>query len=227
MDRKSANRAVDEAVGNAIEDLESAPSRAAVVYDAIRPPLVAIRSQRTGTSGEGLGTGVIINDRGAILTALHVVEGGSDLRVSFADGAVSPATIQSTDPDNDIAVLVAERLPEVVVPAVIGSTAGLRIGDEAFVVGHPLGLLASLSAGVISGLDRSLPREQGSALRGLIQFDAAVNPGNSGGPLLNRHGQVIGIVTGLADPSERGRFMGIGFAVPISTAGGAAGAPPK
>ena len=98
---------------------------------------------------------------------------------------------------------------------------------DAFVVGHPLGFVASLSAGVISGLDRSTPRENGTTMTGLIQFDAAVNPGNSGGPLLNRNGQVVGIVTALANPSRDGYFIGIGFAVPIGTAGGAAGAPRK
>jgi S1-C subfamily serine protease len=87
--------------------------------------------------------------------------------------------------------------------------------------------VGSISAGVVSGLDRSLSRDDGTPLRGLIQFDAAVNPGNSGGPLLNRNGQVVGIVTALANPAKDGFFMGIGFAVPIGTAGGGAGAPRK
>jgi S1-C subfamily serine protease len=109
------------------------------------------------------------------------------------------------------------------VPAVLGG--GAQIGDEAFAVGHPLGLVGSLSAGVVSGLNRTFPLQNGRTLTGMIQFDAAVNPGNSGGPLLNRNGQVIGIVTGLANPSGEDNFIGIGFAVPIGTAGGAAGAP--
>ena len=110
-------------------------------------------------------------------------------------------------------------------PAVLGG--GAQIGDETFAVGHPLGLVGSLSAGVISGLDRSFPLANGRTLAGMIQFDAAVNPGNSGGPLLNRNGQVIGIVTGLANPAGDDYFIGIGFAVPIGTAGGAAGAPAR
>jgi S1-C subfamily serine protease len=122
-------------------------------------------------------------------------------------------------------VLTPAKLPEVVVPAVLGG--GAQIGDEAFAVGHPLGLVGSLSAGVISGLDRSFPLSNGKTLTGMIQFDAAVNPGNSGGPLLNRNGQVIGIVTGLANPAGDDDFIGIGFAVPIGTAGGAAGAPSR
>ena len=104
---------------------------------------------------------------------------------------------------------------------------GGQVGDEAYAVGHPLGYVGSLTSGVISGLDRSIKASDGKTLRGLIQFDAAVNPGNSGGPLLNRGGQVIGIVTALANPSRDGYFIGIGFAVPIGTAGGAANAPPK
>ena len=118
-----------------------------------------------------------------------------------------------------------ERGPEVIVPAVLGG--GGQVGDEAYAVGHPLGYVGSLTSGVISGLDRSARARTARGCDGLIQFDAAVNPGNSGGPLLNRAGQVIGIVTALANPSRDGYFIGIGFAVPIGTAGGAANAPPK
>jgi S1-C subfamily serine protease len=146
------------------------------------------------------------------------------VEVTFADGTEATAEVASEDPENDIAVLMADRPPEVIVPAVLGSSSALQVGDEAFAVGHPLGLTGSLSAGVISGLERAIPIGNGQTLRGLIQFDAAVNRGNSGGPLLNRDGQVIGIVTALANPSEQGYFIGIGFAVPIGTAtGGAAG----
>jgi S1-C subfamily serine protease len=103
----------------------------------------------------------------------------------------------------------------------------MRIGDEVFAVGHPLGLYGSLSAGVISGFDRSFqPQHSTHRLQGLIQIDAAVNPGNSGGPLLNRDGQVIGIVAGLVNPTEQEVFIGLGFAVPITLAGTAAGLPP-
>jgi S1-C subfamily serine protease len=122
-------------------------------------------------------------------------------------------------------VLTPQQLPTVVVPAVLGG--GAQIGDETFAVGNPLGLVGSLSAGVISGLGRTFPLTNGKTLTGMIQFDAAVNPGNSGGPLLNREGQVIGIVTGLANSTGDDQFIGIGFAVSISAAGGAAGAPAK
>ncbi|MDQ4068896.1 MAG: trypsin-like peptidase domain-containing protein [Actinomycetota bacterium] len=219
------NGIVDRKVGAAIAELQGQPPPSVTVYDAIRLPLVAIRSERArGTGGPALGSGVIVNTRGDILTSLHVVEGAAAINVSFSDGTESPASVSASDPDHDIAVLRPARLPEVVVPAVLGG--GAQVGDEAFAVGHPLGLVGSLSAGVISGLDRSFPLSNGRTITGMIQFDAAVNPGNSGGPLLNRNGEVIGIVTGLANPSGDG-FIGIGFAVPIGTAGGAAGAPAR
>jgi S1-C subfamily serine protease len=213
-------------IDEAIEDLQSQPARSAEVYNVILPSVVVIQTDLTSAApGSGLGTGVIINNQGLILTALHVVQKATTIRVSFADGTETPATIESEDPENDIAVLSTERLPDVLVPAVLGG--GIRVGDETYAVGHPLGLVGSISAGVVSGLDRSLSRDDGTPLRGLIQFDAAVNPGNSGGPLLNRNGQVVGIVTALANPAKDGFFMGIGFAVPIGTAGGGAGAPRK
>jgi S1-C subfamily serine protease len=221
------NGIVDEKVGAAIEALQAQPPAGVSVYQAIVPPLVVIETQRPGGPGgrSGTGSGVIVNSQGDILTSLHVVEGAASITVSFSDGTKSPAAIRSADSAHDIAVLAPSRLPEVVVPAVLGG--GAQVGDEVFAVGHPLGLVGSLSAGVVSGLDRSFPLANGRTLGGMIQFDAAVNPGNSGGPLLNRNGQVIGIVTGLANPGGDDEFIGIGFAVPIGTAGGAAGAPAR
>ena len=129
-------------------------------------------------------------------------------------------------PQNDIAVLRATTPPAQIFPAVLGDPRSVRVGDEAFAVGNPLGLYSSMSAGVISGLNRSF-KSPNSDIRmtGLIQIDAAVNPGNSGGPLLNRYGQVVGIVAALVNPTGQDVFIGIGFAVPINAAGGAVGAP--
>jgi S1-C subfamily serine protease len=171
----------------------------------------------------GLGTGVVVSAEGAILTAYHVIAGADSIEVTFSDGTTSKAEVVSESRENDTAVLSTERKPEVIVPAVLGG--GGQVGDEVYAVGHPLGLVGSMSAGVISGLGRAIPLDDELTLEGLIQFDAAVNPGNSGGPLLNRNGQVIGIVTALANPTDQNFFVGIGFAVPIETAGAGANGP--
>jgi len=196
------------------------------VFKKILPSLVFIEGNRDPSIGV-IGSGVIINEQGQILTALHVVDGlEGTINVRFADGTQSPAHVVSTDPDHDIAVLESDQGPQLIVPAVLGG--GVRVGDEAFAAGNPLELSNSLTAGVVSGLDRTIQREDGQgALTGLIQFDAAVNPGSSGGPLLDRDGQVVGIVTALANPTGRSTFIGIGFAVPINTASGAAGGPDR
>lgn len=173
----------------------------------------------------GIGTGVVINDEGAILTANHIIADAKSIRLTFADGTTTTASVASQEPEKDIAVLMPDEAPSVIVPAVMGG--GVQVGDEAYAVGHPFGLTSSLTAGVVSGLDRSVAIDATTTLEGLIQFDAAVNPGNSGGPLLNRNGQVVGIITGLANPAGQGFFVGIGFAVPIGSAGGAAGGPPQ
>jgi len=203
----------------------------AAVYQAILPSLVLIQAEPAAGAAAGvqtIGSGVVINAAGQIMTAYHVVGDASNIQVTFADGTKSVAAITSSEPDNDIAVLQAAQAPSVIVPAVLGNDGNLRIGDEAFSAGNPLGLTASFAGGVISGLNRTIPLGSGAGqLHGVIQFDAAVNPGSSGGPLLNRLGQVIGIVTGLANPTDQNVFIGVGFAVPISTAGGAAHAPPQ
>jgi S1-C subfamily serine protease len=114
-----------------------------------------------------------------------------------------------------------------IIPAVMGNPNAVRIGDEAYAVGNPFGLYGSISAGVVSGLGRTFKAEGSEhRIEDLIQIDTAVNPGNSGGPLLNRYGQVIGIVVGILNPTESEFFVGIGFAVPITIAAGGAGAPP-
>jgi S1-C subfamily serine protease len=171
----------------------------------------------------GLGTGVIISAQGAILTAHHVIAGADVIEVTFSDGTKAKANVVSDNPEQDTAVLIADQSPEVIVPAVLAG--GGQVGDEVYAVGHPLGLVGSMSGGIISGLGRSVPLDDELTLQGLIQFDAAVNPGNSGGPLLNRNGQVIGIVTALANPTDQNFFVGIGFAVPIETAGAGANGP--
>lgn len=205
------------------------PSYSAQVYEIILPSLVFIQTEREHSDDEGgfgVGSGVVVNESGDILTALHVVSDATVIEIFYADGTEAVADIISAEPEIDIAVLHTSQPPELIVPAVLGNPGAMRVGDEAFAVGNPLGLTASMSAGVISGFNRSVPVEDGGPrLEGLIQFDTAVNPGSSGGPLLNRQGQVVGIVTALANPSEQNYFVGIGFAVPIGTAVSAAGGP--
>ena len=160
------------------------------------------------------------------MTAYHVVEDAKEIKVFFADGTETTPNCRCPQPENDIAVLMPDRLPDILVPAVMGNPNAMSIGDEAYAVGNPFGLYGSMSSGVISGFDRTFQAENSPyTIEGLIQIDSAVNPGNSGGPLLNRFGQVIGIVIGILNPTDDEFFVGIGFAVPISTAGGAAGMP--
>jgi S1-C subfamily serine protease len=225
VSKADVGKIVDGKVGKAVNDLNNQPAPGVSIFSSVRPELVVVESQGAGHSSDSssLGSGFIANTQGQIMTALHVVQDGGKITVTFADGTQSSATIASSDADHDVAVLNPAQPPGVIVPAVLGG--GVRVGDETFAIGHPLGLVDSLTAGVISGLDRSFPLPNGRTLNGLIQFDAPVSPGNSGGPLLNRKGQVIGIVTGLANPSGNEDNVGIGFAVPIASAGRAAGAP--
>jgi S1-C subfamily serine protease len=202
-----------------------APAVAAKVYRAVRPSLVEIEALMAN-GDRSLGSGVIVNKQGQILTADHVVDGAVGIDVTFADGSKSTATIADSTPAQDTAVLQPDSPPSVIVPAVLGGN--VQVGDDTFSLGNPLGLTDSMTAGVVSGLGRSIQREDGSgALSGLIQFDAAVNPGSSGGPLLNAQGQVVGIVTALANPTGERFFVGIGFAVPIASAGGGGRIPPS
>ena len=220
---------VQNSVAEAMASATPPPAYSAVVYQVIRPSLVLIQTKGTGSDGkseDGLGSGVIVNTNGDILTSLHVVDKASDIQVYFYDGTQTTAQITTQQPENDIAVIHTEALPAELVPAVLGNPNAMHVGDDVYAVGNPFGLYSSMSAGVISGFERNFkPEGIDQELKGLIQFDAAVNPGNSGGPLLNRSGQVIGIVEGILNPTDQGFFVGIGFAVPITTAGGAAGLP--
>ena len=222
-------REVRVSVAQALASATPPPAFSTRVYQVIQPSLVLVQAQALGAHGtveHDLGSGVIIDNQGDILTSLHVVTQAGDIQLTFADGTQSRAQVTATQPEHDIAVLHALQPPAHIVPATLGNPNAMRVGDEAYVVGNPLGLYGSMSAGVISGFDRSVtPADGQQRLQGLIQFDAAVNPGNSGGLLLNRDGEVIGIVTGLVNPTKQDVFVGVGFAVPITVAGAAAGAP--
>jgi S1-C subfamily serine protease len=228
---------IDVAVRESLER-EPLPSAAAQAYEAILPSVVRViglmDENDTGADNaeqrakdRSLGTGVVIIDNGTILTNLHVVWGSKKVRVRFADGHESDAAIVSAQPENDLAVLKAASLPDDLQAATMRSTADLRPGDHVIAVGHPFGIGPSVSYGVVSGLKREFRSSEGArTLTNLIQFDAAANPGNSGGPLVTMDGQVVGIVTAILNPSEQRTFIGIGFAVPIENAASAAGVPP-
>jgi S1-C subfamily serine protease len=190
------------------------------IYQHVGPSVAVIH-----TAKGALGTGVIASDDGSIVTADHVIADGSAITVLFADGTRSTATVASADPKQDIAMLTPATLPQPVVPATIGGNA--QVGGPVVAIGNPLGLTYSVSSGVVSGLDRTATTNNGK-FSGLIQFDAAVNPGSSGGPLIDGQGDVIGIVVSIAEPEGATKdtgeaFAGIGFAVPIGAALGGGG----
>jgi len=228
---------IDAAIRQSIEDkpLVAPESRA---YDAIIPSVVRVvglmtegddgsDNKENGTVERGVGTGVVIIDNGTILTNLHVVSGAKKVRVTFFDGSESDAMVLSTQPENDLAVLRAKTIPDDLEAATMRSTADLASGDHVLAVGFPFGIGPSASAGVVSGLKRQFRSPDGQQmLTNLIQFDAAANPGNSGGPLVTMDGEVVGIVTAILNPNRQRVFIGIGFAVPIENAAAAAGMPP-
>jgi S1-C subfamily serine protease len=223
---------IDAAVLRTLET-QPLPSRATRAYDAIRPSVVRVRG--IGDAGDGddgevdraVGSGVVIMENGTILTNLHVVSGAKRVRVVFFDGMHSEADVVSVQPENDLAVLKARVVPDDLFPATLRGSAGLAEGDEVVAVGFPFGIGPSVSSGVVSGLRREYRSPEGQrVLNNLIQFDAAANPGSSGGPLVNMSGEVVGVVTAILNPTAQRVFIGIGFAVPIESAAGGAGLPP-
>ncbi len=210
---------------------QNLPSRAARAADKIRTAVVRVEALARNKRGElveqGVGTGVVITDKGIVLTNLHVVQHAQSVRLVFADGSESDAQLAGVRPEHDLAVLQALTIPDDFHAATLRSTHDLRPGDEVVAVGFPFGIGPSTSAGVISGLGRSFRSPEGTQdIGNLIQFDAAANPGNSGGPLVTMDGEVVGIVTGILNPTSHRTFVGIGFAVPIESAASAAGLPP-
>ncbi|MBI2325703.1 MAG: trypsin-like peptidase domain-containing protein [Chloroflexi bacterium] len=195
------------------------------IYEAVAPSVVSIRT--VGHGEPTTGAGVIVDDMATILTSLHVVRDAERIRLTFSDGTISDAQIVGSLPERDIAVLQPLSAPALVVPAVLGDPNRLRMGDGAYVIGDPFGLSRSYTVGVISGLDRTVRFESlPQPLSGLIQFDAAANPGSSGGPLIDGRGEVVGIVTGVLGPPGQRSFSGLGFAVRIDAAASGLGVPP-
>jgi S1-C subfamily serine protease len=174
-----------------------------------------------------IGSGVVVSDKGVILTNYHVIAGAKKLLITFYDGHESEATVLAAQPEKDLAVLQAKSLPDDLPPATLGSSKDLQPGDEVVAVGFPFGIGPSVTSGVVSGLNREFESpDKKQDLDNLIQFDAAANPGNSGGPLVNMNGEVVGIVTAILNPTESKTFIGIGFATTIESAGSAVGISP-
>jgi len=224
---------IDAAVLHTLEN-KVLPSPASKAYEAVQHSVVRVEglslAKDTETQADtvhGIGTGVVIIDKGIILTNLHVVRGFDRIRVTFADGLESDAVVTGTAPEHDLAVLQATTIPDDLAAATMRSTQDLAMGDRVVAVGFPFGIGPSVSSGVVSGLRREYRSPEGKRLlTNLIQFDAAVNRGNSGGPLVTADGEVVGIVTAILNPSDEGVFIGIGFAVPIENAAAAVGISP-
>lgn len=195
------------------------------VYEKANRGVVNITTQavqiddfwRTAVPSEGAGSGSVIDRQGHILTNYHVVEGVQRIQVTLANGQSYQAGIVGTDPQNDIAVLQIDAPPEALVPVEMADTVELRVGQKVYAIGNPFGLERTLTAGIISSLNRSLPSKGQVArtIRSIIQIDAALNRGSSGGPLLNTRGKLIGMNTAIA--SSTGENTGVGFAIPVST----------
>jgi len=222
---------IDQAVARTLET-KPLPSPAVKAYQAVRSSLVRVRAIGDGLEQDeyfqrATGSGVVIIDKGVILTSLHVIAGASRVRVQFEDGMEADASLVSAQPEMDLAILQAKQVPDDLRAATLRSAKHLIEGEHVTAVGFPFGIGPSVSHGVISGLKREYQSPDGArVLSNLIQFDAAANPGSSGGPLVNAAGEVIGIVTAILATAEKGGFSGIAFAVPIEMAAGAAGLPP-
>jgi S1-C subfamily serine protease len=229
--REITQRDIDAAVLKTLET-KPLPSRAAQAYEVVKHAVVRVRGLGTEEEADkdeerSVGTGVVILDDGTILTNLHVVAGAKRIGIVFADGHQSEATIVGVRAEHDLAVIRAKSVPDDLSAATLRSTADLRVGDEVVAVGFPFGIGPSVTSGVVSGLRREYHSPEGKRLlTNLIQFDAAANPGSSGGPLLTTDGEVVGIVTGILNPAKEPVFIGIGFAVPIENAAAAVGLSP-
>ncbi|MGE0058723.1 MAG: S1C family serine protease [Dehalococcoidia bacterium] len=204
-----------------ISEITPTPPIEPEIYAQLRPSVVLI-TIGDGNNREpvGLGSGVVIDENGGILTANHVVSTSDTVTVRFFDGSTATGRVAQRQPDRDLAMVIVNRLPDGAVPAVLSSDA-VRPGDLVMAIGAPFGFEGSVSAGVVSATGRRFVIEDtGQVLTNMIQFDAAANPGNSGGPLVDRTGRVVGIVTGIYNPTSERVFVGIAFAVPIESAGG-------
>ncbi len=192
------------------------------VYEAVNRGVVNIntKSVRSETfslfevPSEGAGSGSVLDTQGHILTNFHVIEGAREVQVTLHDGQSYEARLVGKDASNDVAVLKIEAPAASLVPVQLGDSRNLKVGQRVFAIGNPFGLERTLTTGIISSLNRTLPARNHRSIRSIIQIDAAINPGNSGGPLLDTHARLIGMNTAIA--SSTGQSAGVGFAIPAS-----------
>lgn len=193
------------------------------VYEAVNRSVVNINTKATVATGlllievpsEGAGSGIVLDPQGHVLTNFHVVEGAREIQVLLYDGSSHPATIVGADPATDVAVIKVDAPRDLLHPVRFGASNDLRVGQRVFAIGNPFGLERTLTTGIISSLNRSLPTRTGRTIKSIIQTDAAINPGNSGGPLLDSGSRLIGMNTAIA--SRTGQSSGVGFAIPVGT----------
>lgn len=193
------------------------------VYDAVNRSVANINTKATVPTGlfllevpsEGAGSGIVLDKLGHVLTNFHVVEAAKEIQVLLYDGSSHPATLVGADPATDVAVIRVAAPPDILVPVSFGTSNDLRVGQRVFAIGNPFGLERTLTTGIISSLNRSLPTRTGRTIKSIIQTDAAINPGNSGGPLLDSSSRLVGMNTAIA--SRTGQSSGVGFAIPVGT----------
>src|SRR3990172_2333222 len=213
----ASNSAADDEGSPKVLSLSTDCLSAADLYDQVRPAVVQI-TVAAGRSG-GTGTGIILDMEGRILTNYHVVEGADSIEVRFEDGSTASAELIGSDPANDLALIAADASGKDLTTADLGDSEALRVGDPVLAIGNPFNLEATLTQGIVSAIDRTYSTGANTRpIREMIQTDAAVNPGNSGGPLLNCQGEVIGINSLLENPSGANVNVGVAFAVSINTA---------
>ncbi len=211
---------VVQARGNLAEDEKSTielfeNSRDSVVFITTRQRVMDAWTRNIFSVPSGTGSGFIWDDNGHIITNLHVIKSASEATIRLADGRDYKASLVGASPAHDIAVLKIGIGFQRPAPVPLGTSHDLKVGQKVFAIGNPFGLDWTLTTGIVSALDRSLPSGDGSTIDNLIQTDAAINPGNSGGPLLDSAGRLIGINTAIYSPS--GASAGIGFSVPVDT----------
>ena len=230
-DRGGTTTVIREVAGNAAPapasfDEKDGGQSIQDIYEAAAPGVVQVLSTVVDDSnpflepqeGQSQGSGFVIDKAGHIVTNYHVVQGATDVEVSFSENERIPAKVVGVDPSTDIAVLEVDEQARALTPLQLGDSDAVTVGDAVVAIGNPLGLERTITAGIVSALQREITAPDGFAIDKVIQTDAPINPGNSGGPLLNARGEVIGVNSQIApDPAGGSGNIGIGFAVPINT----------